>query len=194
MVLRSDKMEVFFYLLGICWDSWSLPDNLPNSQMEWWDQSLFDELEPDEPTKPDQGPEAVEQLWWNYSFKDALEGLHHHQIAGVPMDHPCSFAVISKFEDTLDVDMYIFAAHHNQRIMYPNQERLRRAKRVYLFYTKHSETEGQFDAITKVPSFLARSYFCHQCLKVFNTRDKHMCEEFCRTCKRNKCLRGKNTV
>ena len=84
------------------------------------------------------------------------------------MDHPCSLADILKFEEALDIDVYMFAAHLNQRIVYPDHESL------YLFYSKHNKTEGHFDAITKVPGFLARGYFCHQCLKGFDNRDKHV--------------------
>ena len=120
--------------------------------------------------------------------------LQYHALAGVPTDRPCSLANISKFEEALDVDVYVFAAHINQRIVYPDYERPRREKRVYLFYSKHDEMEGHFDAITKVPGFVNRSYFCHKCLKGFHSRDKHVCEEFCRTCRRTKCPRGKTTV
>ena len=114
------------------------------------------------------------------------KALQYHALAGVPTDRPCCLADISKFEEALDVDMYVFAAHVNQRIVYPDYERPRREKRVYLFYSKHDEMEGHFDAITKVPGFLARGYFYHKCLKGFHSRDKHICEEFCRACRRTK--------
>ena len=110
--------------------------------------------------------------------------LQYHALAGVPTDRPCSLANISKFEEALDVDVYVLAAHVNKRIVYPDYKRPRREKRVYLFYSKHDEMEGHFDA----------SYFCHKCLKAFNNRDKHVCEEFCRACRRTKCPRGKTTV
>ena len=58
--------------------------------------------------------------------------LQYHALAGVPTDHPCSLADISKFEEALDVDVYVFAAHVNQRIVYPDYERPQREKRVYL--------------------------------------------------------------
>ena len=49
--------------------------------------------------------------------------LQYHALAGVPTDRPCSFADISKFEEALDVNVYVFAAHINQRIVYPDYER-----------------------------------------------------------------------
>ena len=122
-----------------------------------------------------------------YSTRQKKMALQYHVVAGVPTDRPCSLMDISKFEDVLDVDVYVFAAHVNQKLVYPDYERPRRQKRVYLFYTKHEEAEGHFDTITKVPGFINRGYFCHNCLKGFNNRDKHVCAEFCRTCRRNGC-------
>ena len=118
----------------------------------------------------------------------------YQKLAGLPVDRPCSLTDISKFEEALDVDVYVFAAHVNQRIIYPDYERPRREKRVYLYYTCHNETGGHFDAITKVPAFIGRSYFCHTCLKSFNDRNKHVCEEFCRTCRRERCPKVKTIV
>ena len=119
--------------------------------------------------------------------------LQYDALAVVPTDCPCSLANISKFEEALDIDVYVFAAQIYQRIMYPDYEKPRR-ERVYLFYTKHDEIEGHFDAITKVPRFLTKGYFCHKCLKGFHSRDKHFCQKFCRTCRRNSCSKGRATV
>ena len=116
--------------------------------------------------------------------------LDYHERAGVPTDRPCSLSDIGEFEEALDVDVYVFASHLNQRLMYPDTERPRRAKRVYLFYSMVDERLGHYDAITSLPGFLSKSYFCHTCLKGFNSRKDHVCEEFCRTCRRTHCPRG----
>ena len=118
------------------------------------------------------------------------KAIEYHRLAGIQTDRPTSLSDIPKFEDALDIDIYIFAAHLNQKLLYPDRERPRRRRRCYLFFTKHQENQGHFDAITNVPAFLGKSYFCHTCLKAFNDRQRHFCEEFCRTCRSKTCPEG----
>ena len=120
--------------------------------------------------------------------------LQYHQMAGVPADKGCSLADISKFEKALNIDVYVFAAHLNQKLMYPDHERPHREKRVYLFYSKWTENQGHFDAIVSVPGFVSKNYFCHTCLKGFQNRKDHKCNEFCSTCRTTDCKNGQAIV
>ena len=80
----------------------------------------------------------------------------YEKVARLPMDHPCSLTNISKSEEALDVDMYVFIAYLNKRIIYPHYKRPQKEKR------------DHFNVITKVSAFMGRGYFCDTCLKGFS--------------------------
>ena len=58
--------------------------------------------------------------------------IEYHQLAGVCMDKPCSLFDIPFFEDVLDVNVVVFAAHLNNQVIYPDVHCQRRSKRVYI--------------------------------------------------------------
>ena len=85
-------------------------------------------------------------------------------MAGVSPDEPCSLAYIAQFEEALRLDVFVFASHIKNAIVYPDKDRPRRNRRVYLYYTKTGEEVGHFDAVGNVAGLLSSGYFCHQCL------------------------------
>ena len=78
-------------------------------------------------------------------------------MANVPMDRPCKLTVIVEFKKVLNLDIYVFAAQLNNKVLYPNEDRRPRQKRVYLYLTKNGDS-GHFDAITSEPGFLGARY------------------------------------
>ena len=65
---------------------------------------------------------------------------------------------------------------HFNAIIYKGPET---QKPIYLYHH-----DGHYDAITSMPAFLVRVYFCLKCEKGYNTEDRrhHSCENKCRCC------------
>ena len=101
------------------------------------------------------------------------KALEYHQLAGVSRDEPCTLADIAKFEDALGVDVFVFAAHVKNSVIYPNKDRPRRNRRVYLYNKKTGDDVGHFDAVGNVTGLLSSSYFCHQCLTPYWMKQQH---------------------
>ena len=115
------------------------------------------------------------------------KALEYHELAGVPTNRQCSLLDIQLFEDVLDVDVIVFAAHLNNKVLYPDSDQPKtRTNRVYLYYTKSNEV-GHFDCIVNIKGMLGRGYFCHHCFKGFNNPQWHTCELTCLTCRSTSC-------
>ena len=98
-----------------------------------------------------------------------------HSKAGVPLT-ACTLDNVKQFQMVLpDFQIHILSKEHFNAIIYQGPEG---GIPVYLYY--HDE---HFDVITKVTGFLDRSYFCLQCKKGYNNKEKHSCNNACHLCR-----------
>ena len=135
-------------------------------------------------------PEAKATVDKYYSIirngKNKLQGTvaaRYQQQAGLPPNTGCTLTEIPRFEETLDVQVIVLAAHLGNKTVYEGRPKQRR---VYLYYTQH-ENGGHFDTIVSVPGLLGKSYFCHHCLKGYDHRTKHTCAITCKVCQNGQC-------
>ena len=54
--------------------------------------------------------------------------LEYHAMANVPTDQPCKLTDIVEFEQALNLDIFVFAAHLNNKVLYPDEDRQPRQK------------------------------------------------------------------
>ena len=113
--------------------------------------------------------------------------LRYHNLAGVPTNRPCSILDIPMFEQVLNIHVVVFAAHLNNKVMYPDTSRPVGDKRVYLYYTRSGDN-GHFDCIVNIKGMLAMSYFCSKCFQGFNSISNHHCTHTCQTCQSISCV------
>ena len=115
------------------------------------------------------------------------KALEYQALAGVPTDRQSSLLDIPFFEDVLDTDIIVFAAHLNNKVLYPDTEQpKKRTSRVYLYYTRNNHV-GHFDCIVNIKGMLGKGYFCHHCFKGFNNYKEHSCEVTCQSCHSTSC-------
>ena len=97
-----------------------------------------------------------------------------HQKAGVP-EGLCGISEVNKFQNVIDnYQIIVLSAKHFNAIVYKGP---RREKQIYLYHS-----ENHFDFITSVSSFLGRSYWCLECMKAYNAKEKHRCSKVCKCC------------
>jgi hypothetical protein len=97
-----------------------------------------------------------------------------HRKAGVPLSK-CGLDEVKKFQAVLpNYQIHVLSKEHFNGIIYDGVEG---GIPIYLYY--HDE---HFDVITKMTGFLNRSYFCLQCKKGYNTKEKHVCNNPCIYC------------
>ena len=113
--------------------------------------------------------------------------LHYHNLAGVPTNRPCSILDIPMFEQVLNINVVVFAAHLSNKVMYPDTSRPVGDKQVYLYYTRSGDN-GHFDCIVNIKGMLAMSYFCSKCFQSFNSISNHHCTHTCQTCQSISCV------
>ena len=102
-----------------------------------------------------------------------------HVAANIPLG-PCGLDEVELFQQYLvNYQIIVVSGDHTNSIIYPRQPPANPnpEKSIYLYY--HA---NHFDAITSLPGFLNRSYFCHRCHKVYNNTTDHICEGACRSC------------
>ena len=80
----------------------------------------------------------------------------YHDLAGVPKDRPFSLLDVPIFEEALNVNIIIFAAHLTNKILYPDADEPKRGERVYLYYTMGDGAVGHFDCIVNIKGMLSR--------------------------------------
>ena len=98
-----------------------------------------------------------------------------HIKAGVPLTS-CTLDHVKQFQMVLpDFQIHILSMEHFNAIVYQGPEG---GIPIYLY--NHNE---HFDVITKVTGFLDRSYFCLQCKKGYNNKEKHSCNNACHFCR-----------
>ena len=88
-----------------------------------------------------------------------------HQRASV-QEGLCGIPEVDKFQKVIDnYQIIVLSAKLFNTIVY---KRPRREKQIYLYhYVNH------FNIITSVSSFLGRSYWCLECMKGYNEKEKH---------------------
>ena len=97
-----------------------------------------------------------------------------HQKAGVPEDL-CGLPEVAKFQDVIDeYQIVVLSAEHFNAIVF---EGLKRDKQIYLYHH-----DNHFDIITSVSAFLGRGYWCLECKKGYNMKEKHRCSRVCKCC------------
>lgn len=80
----------------------------------------------------------------------------------------CSIEDIKKFQDVLpNYQIHVVSKDHINGIIYDGIEG---GIPIYLYYQ-----DEHFDVITKMTGFLNRSYFCQQCKKGYDHKEKHPC-------------------
>ena len=93
----------------------------------------------------------------------------------------CGIPEVDKFQKVIDnYQIIVLSAKHFNAIVYKGP---RREKQIYLYhYVNH------FDIITSVSSFLGRSYWCLECMKGYNEKEKHRCSKVCKCCFTEGCV------
>ena len=111
-----------------------------------------------------------------------------HEMAGVPKG-PCGLEEVKKFQEylyTLDPPFQIKVfCDQSHKPLYTGPQKVRKDQILYLL-----KSNNHFDCITTVKGFMARSYWCDDCDKAFNTDDPahHSCQgRHCFACGGNPC-------
>ena len=97
-----------------------------------------------------------------------------HQNAGVPLG-PCGIDQTKQFQAYLtDYQINIVSKEYNNNIIYSGLEK---DKKIYLYMH-----DNHYDVITRMPGFLARSYYRHTCNKAYDHHEDHVCPNECKCC------------
>ena len=97
-----------------------------------------------------------------------------HQNANVPLG-PCGIEQAKLFQAYLtEYQINIVSKEYNNNIIYAGPEK---DKRIYLYMH-----DNHYDAITKMPGFFARVYYCHTCKKAYDHHEEHLCPNECKCC------------
>ena len=113
--------------------------------------------------------------------------LHYPTLAGVPTNRCCSIVDIPIFEQVLNINVIVFAAHLNNKVMYPDTSRPVGDNQVYLYYTR-SGNIGHLDCVVNIRGMLAKSYFCSKCFQGFSSVSNHHYTHTCQTCGSTSCV------
>ena len=98
-----------------------------------------------------------------------------HEKAGVPLT-ACGIPEIKLFQKALpDIQIHVLSKEHFNSVIYQGPEG---GTPIYLY--SHDQ---HYDIITKITGFLNRSYFCFQCKKGYNNKERHSCNDPCHFCK-----------
>ena len=125
------------------------------------------------------GHERWDSIRRGYSLQQTLAEDLHRQ-AQVPLNK-CSVEEIELFQGVLPGYQIVVASkEHFNAIIFKGQPA---DKQIYPYYH-----HGHYDVITKMPAFLNRSYFCLSCLKGYNTKIEHRCENSCKLCFHTNCV------
>ena len=103
-----------------------------------------------------------------------------HQKADV-QEGLCGLPEVDKFQKVIDnYQNIVLSAKHFNAIVYKG---LRREKQIYLYHY-----ENHFDIITSISSFLGKNYWCLECMKGYDVKEKHRCSKVCKCCFTEGCL------
>ena len=103
------------------------------------------------------------------------------RLAGVPLNRPASLSDIPAFEDVLGVRVMVVSSRLGNKFITTASTDERPCIYIYLVDDMH------FHSLVNITGFFSSRYFCSQCLKHYNTREKHRCDTTCIICKRQNC-------
>ena len=107
-----------------------------------------------------------------------------HEAANVPLG-PCGLNEVALFQQYLtNYQIMVVSGDHDNSIIYPSQSSGTDEKPTITLYFQNNH----FDAITKLPGFLCRSYFCFRCHKAYSNTSDHLCSSMCRSCRGFGCV------
>ena len=113
-----------------------------------------------------------------------------HANANVPLG-PCGLEEVRLFQRHLTrYEINIVSLPQDNAIIYPPPEQAAPDK-TPIYLALHN---NHYDVITKLPSFLKRSYFCRKCRKGYSNKFDHMCPEMCSSCRAYECPWDDDTV
>ena len=123
--------------------------------------------------RQDKDPEW-NSIWQGRKEQRLLaQQLHQKGLCGIPE--------VKKFQKVIDkYQIIVLSAKHFNAIVYKGPGR---EKQIYLYHY-----ENHFDVITSVSSFLGRGYWCLECMKGYDAKEKHRCSKVCKCCFTEECL------
>ena len=66
-------------------------------------------------------------------------------------------------------------------------------KKIILLLTEN-ELGGHYDLINSLSAFFEKNYYCFKCLKGYQKREEHPCNEICKSCLVDKCEKLKDNI
>ena len=128
--------------------------------------------------RQDKDPEWNSIRQWRKQQRLLAQQLH--QKAGIPEGF-CGLPEVDKFQKVIgNYQIIVLSAKHFNAIVYKG---LRRVKQIYLYHY-----ENHFDIITSISSFLGKNYWCLECMKGYDVKEKHRCSKVCKCCFTEGCL------
>ena len=106
------------------------------------------------------------------------------QRAGVPTTRFLGLNDIPKFEQLLDVNIYVVSSKVGDKFLriIDNDDR----PNLYLYHIE-TDTEQHWHGIANIQGFFKAHYFCKNCKQPFNDKQKHSCETSCTVCLDQNC-------
>ena len=102
--------------------------------------------------------------------------LQLHDKAHIPVGE-CGISEIKHFQDVLPgYQINVVSREHFNAIIYSGPES---EKKIYLYLH-----DDHYDVITSMAAFLTKSYYCTQCQKGYDQREKHKCNDVCHRCRK----------
>ena len=99
-----------------------------------------------------------------------------HEQAGV-IQGSYGIDELKKFQNVLEgYQLHVVSADHFNGIIYAGPEE---ENKIYLYY--HNQ---HYDDITSMDAFFTKRYYCIQCQKGYDKKEKHACNNACHACKK----------
>ena len=109
-----------------------------------------------------------------------------HIKAGLQKNQTVALSHFPRFEQELQTQAVIFSSHNLIKPIYVG---MNYPRRVYLFLDERKKI-GHYHPITSVQGFQAAGYYCEGCFQSFNTKGKHVCRAWCKSCHRGNCAQS----
>ena len=104
------------------------------------------------------------------------------------MDRPASLNDVQAFEEVLGVRVMVVSARLGNKFITSPSTDERPCVYVYLVDDDH------YHAITSITGFFSAIYFCENCIKHYNTKERHERDTYCIVCKKDNCLKSDKPV
>jgi len=97
-----------------------------------------------------------------------------------------SVSDIPAFEHFLQVNIVVISATEQNRRVYNGCNTYENT--LVLYHSIHRHTQrGHFDVITKLRGFVGKRFYCNNCHKAYQEREKHSCSSHCSVCGQDGC-------